>query len=189
MKNIILIITLLYTSIACAQERIIDGDNRPADYFPQKGDYIVYNSLNDFEGAFIWENSSKDKISIILEKKKYCVEGDVEFCTQILIGSIEYKKNGQLIVSKEKIPQKESVKLSDIESNNSQIMSIKNSNQKIILSIKDDLLGKSIKGTFDKLDGGKYSLKLSEPKEYSVFNRNKKKGFTFPEEMILTKIN
>src|SRR5690606_41877971 len=61
MKNIILAITLLYISIACVQERIIDNNNRPQNYVPKKGDYIVNNGLNDFEGTFIWENSSKDR--------------------------------------------------------------------------------------------------------------------------------
>lgn len=192
MKNIILIIAVLLSGIAFSQERIIDGDNRPQDYFPQKGDYIFYNSLNDFEGIFIWEIESDKRVEIVLEKKKLCFEEGIKYCTQILVGSYEYENIGQLVVSKDNVLQKKEIRRSDIKNSPLQIMSIGNEKNKITLSINDSKKDKHIVGILTKLDNGKYSLKLKERSEGINIIRpgeEKQKGFTLPEEMILTKIN
>ena len=191
MKNIILTITLLYISIACAQERIIDGDNRPKDYFPQKGDYIVYNSLNDFEGTFVYENNSGERVEIYLEKKKFCFEDNLGLCSQRLFGNYEYKNNGQLVVSKDNLLQKNEINMSDDKHFSPQISSVGNQKNKITLSIHDTKKDKQIVGIFTKLESGKYSLKLKEQGGINIIRpgEEKEKGFTLPEEMILTKIN
>src|SRR5690606_1819646 len=158
MKNIILTITLLYISIACAQERIIDGDNRPKDYFPQKGDYIVYDSLNDFEGTFVYENNSGERVEIYLEKKKFCFDDVIGYCAQILIGTYEYKNNNDLLVSKREVRYSND-KITSTEYKSSplpQITSIGNEKNKITLSIHDTKKDKQIVGIFTKLESGKY---------------------------------
>src|SRR5690606_39222179 len=152
MKNIILIITLLYTSIACAQERIIDGDNRPVDYFPQKGDYIVYNSLNDFEGTFVYENNSGERVEIYLEKKKFCFEDLLGLCSQRLFGHYEYKNHGQLVVSKDNLLQKNEINMSDDKHFSPQISNVRIQKNKSTLCIHDTKKDKCSVGIFTKLE-------------------------------------
>src|SRR5690606_33854763 len=156
----------------------------------QKGDFIVYNSLNDFEGTFVYENNSGERVEIYLEKKKFCFE-DLGLCSQRLYGNYEYKNNGQLVVSKDNLLQKNEINMSDTKHFSPQISSVGNQKNKITLSIKDTKKDKHIVGIFTKLESGKYSLKLKEKDGINIIRpgEEKEKGFTLPEEMILTKIN
>lgn len=139
----------------------------------------------------MYENNSGERVEIYLEKKKFCFEDNLGLCSQRLYGNYEYKNNGQLVVSKDNLLQKNEINMSDTKHFSPQISSVGNQKNKITLSIKDTKKDKRIVGIFTKLESGKYSLKLKEKGGINIIRpgEEKEKGFTLPEEMILTKIN
>jgi|GEM_PF-1710371 len=190
MKNYKLLILLLFSCILFAQERIIDGNERPENYSPQKGDYLTNNLLDDFEGVFIWKNDNGKEILITLIKKKFYYE-IADFYTDMLFGSIEYKRNNKIIIQKKVIESKDKISTSDTKTSPYQIMGGVVTSQSVELSINDEEKNKHIVGIFTKLENGKYLLKLKELRDNTIIRpgeRGKESGFTLPEEMILIKL-